>query len=59
MRRWLRGEAILSQEKLQGIADWPKFEPQVLRCSAGAVKAVREIILGLRWADECEDKRQN
>lgn len=81
-----------SQEKLQGIADWLEIEPQVLRCSAGAInailerrqrrdegigyqerdvftafvnlslqqrKAVREIILGLTWAGEGEDKRQN
>jgi len=31
VRRWLRGEAIPSQEKLQVLADWFKVEPQVLR----------------------------
>lgn len=31
VRRWLRGEAIPSQEKLQVLADWLKIEPQVLR----------------------------
>jgi len=31
VRRWLRGEAIPSQEKLQVLADWLKVEPQVLR----------------------------
>ncbi|MBV5299510.1 MAG: helix-turn-helix domain-containing protein [Rhodoferax sp.] len=29
VRRWLRGEAIPSQEKLQVLADWLKVEPQV------------------------------
>jgi transcriptional regulator with XRE-family HTH domain len=31
VRRWLRGEAIPSQEKLQVLADWLKVEPQILR----------------------------
>lgn len=31
VRRWLRGEAIPSQEKLQVLAQWLKLEPQVLR----------------------------
>ncbi len=31
VRRWLRGEAIPSQEKLQVLAEWLKIEPQVLR----------------------------
>jgi len=31
VRRWLRGEAIPSQEKLQVLAEWLKVEPQVLR----------------------------
>jgi transcriptional regulator with XRE-family HTH domain len=31
VRRWLRGEAIPSQEKLQVLADWLKVEPHVLR----------------------------
>lgn len=31
VRRWLRGEAIPSQDKLQVLANWLKVEPQVLR----------------------------
>jgi len=41
VRRWLRGEAIPSQDKLQVLAEWLKVEPQVLRFGAGAVHAVR------------------
>lgn len=40
VRRWLRGEAIPSQEKLQVLADWLKVEPQVLRFG----EAVRDSI---------------
>jgi transcriptional regulator with XRE-family HTH domain len=39
--RWLRGEAIPSQEKLQVIADWLKVEPHVLRFGAGPIKAIQ------------------
>lgn len=42
VRRWLRGEAIPSQEKLQVIADWLKVEPHVLRFGEGTLKSVRE-----------------
>ena len=31
VRRWLRGEAIPSQEKLQVLAEWLHVEPHVLR----------------------------
>lgn len=31
VRRWLKGEAIPSQEKLQVLAEWLKLEPHVLR----------------------------
>ncbi|HPG62356.1 MAG TPA: transcriptional regulator [Casimicrobium sp.] len=31
VRRWLRGEAIPTQEKLQVLADWLNIEPHVLR----------------------------
>ncbi|MDD3381202.1 MAG: helix-turn-helix domain-containing protein [Rugosibacter sp.] len=40
--RWLRGEAIPSQEKLQVLADWLGVEPHVLRFGAGPIKAIRE-----------------
>jgi transcriptional regulator with XRE-family HTH domain len=41
VRRWLRGEAIPSQEKLQVLADWLKVEPHVLRYGAPAINAVK------------------
>lgn len=41
VRRWLRGEAIPSQEKLQVLADWLKVEPHVLRFGEEAVQSVR------------------
>ncbi len=31
VRRWLRGEAIPSQEKLQVLAEWLRVEPHLLR----------------------------
>ena len=30
-RRWLRGEAIPTQDKVQVLAEWLKLEPEVLR----------------------------
>jgi len=39
--RWLRGEAIPSQEKLQVLADWLKVEPHVLRYGEQALKTIR------------------
>lgn len=47
--RWLRGEAIPSQDKLQVLAEWLRIEPQVLRFSAQAGAAVRE--QRGRWED--------
>ena len=41
VRRWLRGEAIPSQEKLQVLADWLKVEPHLLRFGEQAVKSIR------------------
>lgn len=40
VRRWLRGEAIPSQEKLQVLADWLKVEPHVLRFGEGTTESV-------------------
>jgi len=40
--RWLRGEAIPSQEKLQVLADWLNIEPHVLRFGEGPIKTIRE-----------------
>ena len=39
--RWLRGEAIPSQDKLQVLADWLRVEPQALRFGERAAMAVR------------------
>jgi transcriptional regulator with XRE-family HTH domain len=41
VRRWLRGEAIPSQEKLQVLAEWLKVEPQVLRFGEAVRNAVQ------------------
>jgi len=41
VRRWMRGEAIPAQDKLQVLAEWLKIEPQVLRFGEGAVQAVQ------------------
>ena len=42
VRRWLRGEAIPSQDKLQVLADWLKVEPQVLRFGDAVLHAVQQ-----------------
>jgi transcriptional regulator with XRE-family HTH domain len=47
--RWLRGEAIPSQEKLQVLADWLGIEPHVLRFGAAPIKAIRD--KAKRWDD--------
>jgi transcriptional regulator with XRE-family HTH domain len=41
VRRWLRGEAIPSQEKLQVLAEWLKVEPHVLRFGEEAALSIR------------------
>jgi transcriptional regulator with XRE-family HTH domain len=41
VRRWLRGEAIPSQEKLQVLAEWLKVEPHALRFGAEAAESIR------------------
>ena len=40
--RWLKGEAIPSQEKLQVLANWLNIEPQVLRFGEEIIKSVRQ-----------------
>ena len=42
VRRWLRGEAIPSQEKLQVLADWLKVEPQVLRFGEAVRNSIQQ-----------------
>jgi transcriptional regulator with XRE-family HTH domain len=41
VRRWLRGEAIPSQEKLQVLAEWLKIEPHALRFGEQAAESIR------------------
>ncbi len=40
-RRWLQGEAIPAQEKLQVLADWLRIEPQILRFGEHVVLSAR------------------
>lgn len=47
--RWLKGEAIPSQDKLQTLAEWLKIEPQILRFGGEAVLSVQE--KKKRWED--------
>ena len=49
VRRWLRGEAIPSQEKLQVLADWLKVEPQVLRYGEAVRNSIQQ--QKQRWDD--------
>jgi transcriptional regulator with XRE-family HTH domain len=49
VRRWLRGEAIPSQEKLQVLADWLKIEPHVLRFGEQSVQKIRAKVQ--KWDD--------
>ncbi|MDR0702020.1 MAG: hypothetical protein LBF61_06340 [Azoarcus sp.] len=40
--RWLKGEAIPAQDKLQVLADWLGVEPQVLRFGGQSLLSIRE-----------------
>jgi transcriptional regulator with XRE-family HTH domain len=40
--RWLNGQAIPSQDKLQTLAEWLKVEPQVLRFGTSVAKTVEQ-----------------
>lgn len=42
VRRWLRGETLPQQEKLEVLAAWLNVEPQELRYGQRAVNRVRE-----------------
>lgn len=53
--RWLRGEAIPSQEKLQVLAEWLKVEPHALRFGEQAAEAIRA---KRRQWDEALDYRE-
>lgn len=39
--RWLNGQSIPSQEKLQVLAEWLAIEPQVLRYGEPALRAIQ------------------
>ena len=39
--RWLRGEAIPAQDKMQVLAEWLKVEPEVLRFGEAVRKSVQ------------------
>lgn len=47
--RWLRGQAIPSQEKLLVLAEWLQVEPQALRFGERAARNIRET--RGRWED--------
>lgn len=47
--RWLKGEAIPSQDKLQVLADWLQVEPQILRFGGEAIVSVQK--KKKRWED--------
>jgi transcriptional regulator with XRE-family HTH domain len=49
VRRWLRGEAIPSQDKLQVLAEWLKVEPEVLRFGTAVRLSVQQH--KKRWDD--------
>jgi transcriptional regulator with XRE-family HTH domain len=55
VRRWLRGEAIPSQEKLQVLAEWLKVEPHALRFGEQAAESIRA---KRRQWDEALDYRE-
>jgi hypothetical protein len=47
--RWLKGEAIPAQDKLQVLADWLKVEPQVLRFGGQPAASIQQ--RRKRWED--------
>lgn len=42
VHRWLNGQSIPAQDKLQALAQWLNVEPHVLRFGAGAIKAIQD-----------------
>jgi transcriptional regulator with XRE-family HTH domain len=48
--RWLNGQAIPSQDKLQVLAEWLKIEPQVLRFGEGVTRTILQH--RARWEDK-------
>lgn len=50
VRRWLRGEAIPSQDKLQVLAEWLKVEPHELRFGSRVPRSVQAY--QARWGEQ-------
>lgn len=48
--RWLNGQAIPAQDKVQVLAEWLKIEPQILRFGSQVVLSVQEH--RQRWEDK-------
>jgi len=48
--RWLNGQAIPAQDKLQVLAEWLKVEPQVLRFGPEVARTVQQY--KVRWEDK-------
>lgn len=42
VRRWLRGESLPEQDKLQVLAEWLHVDPQALRFGEGAVQRIQD-----------------
>lgn len=42
VRRWLNGEAIPAQDKLQVLAEWLQLEPQILRFGGESLFTVKQ-----------------
>lgn len=42
VRRWMNGQAIPAQDKLQILAEWLRIEPHVLRFGEEPITAIRE-----------------
>ena len=42
VRRWLRGDSLPAQDKLQVLADWLQLEPQALRFGEEAAQRIQQ-----------------
>lgn len=50
VRRWLNGESIPAQDKLEVLAEWLKIEPQTLRYGIEVVEKIGEARIGFEKA---------
>jgi transcriptional regulator with XRE-family HTH domain len=57
VRRWIRGEAIPSQEKIHVLAKWLNVEPHVLRFGNEASSAKHQESLGLDVILSIEERK--